>query len=174
MMDLLLQIALDFSGLSLLAVGGGPPGLPEMQRNVVEVHGWMGASQFADLYAIAQASPGPNILIVCLVGWKVAGLAGALTATLAMVGPSCVLTCLVAGAWDRFREANWRRVVQLGVAPLTVGLMLSSGYLLTRSADDSLAAYALTGATVVALMVTRINPLWLIGAGALIGLAGLV
>ena len=91
-----------------------------------------------------------------------------------MVGPSCVLTCLVAGVWDRFREANWRRVVQLGVAPLTVGLMLSSGYLLTRSANDSLAAYALTAATVVALMVTRINPLWLIAAGALIGLAGLV
>jgi chromate transporter len=174
MMDLLLQIALDFSVLSLLAVGGAPTVLPEMQRNVVEVHGWMSASQFADLYAIAQASPGPNILIVCLVGWKVAGLAGALTATLGMIGPSCVLTCLVAGAWDRFREANWRRVVQLGVAPLTVGLMLSSGYLLTRSANDSLAAYALTGATVVALMVTRINPLWLIAAGALIGLAGLV
>ena len=119
MMDLLLQIALDFSVLSLLAVGGAPTVLPEMQRNVVEVHGWMSASQFADLYAIAQASPGPNILIVCLVGWKVAGLAGALTATLGMVGPSCVLTCLVAGVWDRFREANWRRVVQLGVAPLT-------------------------------------------------------
>jgi chromate transporter len=174
MMDVLLQLLTDFSVLSLLAVGGAPTVFPEMQRNVVEVHGWMSASQFADLYAIAQASPGPNILVVSLIGWKVAGLAGALTATLAMVGPSCILTCLVAGTWDRFREARWRAVVQLGVAPLTVGLMLSSGYLLTRSADDSIAAYALTAATVAVLMGTRVNPLWLIAAGALIGLTGLV
>ena len=85
-----------------------------------------------------------------------------------------MLTCLVAGAWERFREARWREVVQLGVAPLTVGLMLSSGYLLTRSADESLAAYALTAGTVAVLMLTRVNPLWLIGAGALIGLTGYI
>ena len=173
-MDVLLQLAWDFSVLSLLAVGGAPTVFPEMQRNVVEVHGWMSASQFADLFAIAQASPGPNILVVCLIGWKVAGLSGALTATFAMVGPSCVLTCLVAGAWERFREAHWRHVVQVGVAPLTVGLMLSSGYLLTRSADNSIAAFVLTGATVVVLMATRVNPLWLIAAGALVGAIGLV
>jgi chromate transporter len=80
----------------------------------------------------------------------------------------------VAGAWERFREAHWREVVQLGVAPLTVGLMLSSGYLLTRSADDTAAAYVLTAATTALLLTTRLNPLWLIAAGALIGLAGLV
>jgi chromate transporter len=173
-MDALLQLALDFSVLSLLAVGGAPTVFPEMQRSVVEVHGWMSASQFADLYAIAQASPGPNILVVTLIGWKVAGLAGALTATLAMVVPSCVLTCLVAGAWERFREARWRAVVQLGVAPLTVGLMLSSGYLLTRSADHTVAAFVLTAVTAGLLLSTRVNPLWLIAAGALAGLAGLV
>jgi chromate transporter len=173
-MEVLLQLALDFSMLSLLAVGGAPTVFPEMQRSVVEVHGWMSASQFSDLYAIAQASPGPNILVVSLIGWKVAGLAGALTATLAMVGPSCLLTCLVAGMWERFREARWREVVQMGVAPLTIGLMLSSGYLLTRSADQTAAAYVATAATVVVLMATRVNPLWLIAAGALIGLAGLV
>ena len=173
-MDLLLQLALDFASLSLLAVGGAPTVLPEMQRNVVEVHGWMSAAQFADLFAIAQASPGPNILVVCLIGWKVAGLAGALTATFALLLPSCLLTCAVAGAWERFRHAHWRDVVQMGVAPLTVGLMLSSGYLLTRSADNSLAAYALTACTVAVLMLTRVNPLWLIGAGALIGLSGFV
>jgi chromate transporter len=174
LMDALLQLALDFSVLSLLAVGGAPTVFPEMQRSVVEVHGWMSASQFADLYAIAQASPGPNILVVTLIGWKVAGLAGALTATLAMVVPSCVLTCLVAGAWERFREARWRAVVQLGVAPLTVGLMLSSGYLLTRSADHTVAAFVLTAVTAGLLLSTRVNPLWLIAAGALAGLAGLV
>ncbi len=174
MTEVLSQLALDFAGLSLLAVGGAPTVLPEIQRNVVEVHGWMSASQFADLYAIAQASPGPNILVVCLIGWKVAGLAGALTATLALLVPSSILTCVVAGAWDRFRDARWRATVQLGVAPLTVGLMLSSGYLLTHAADDTLAAYVLTAVTVLVIMKTRINPLWLIAAGALIGLTGLV
>src|SRR5258706_13600256 len=65
---------MDFSLLSLIAVGGAITVIPEMHRSVVEVHGWMSGAQFADLFALAQAAPGPNILVVSLIGWKVAGL----------------------------------------------------------------------------------------------------
>ena len=120
----LAQLAVDFSILSLLAVGGAVTVLPEMHRSVVEVHGWMSGAQFADLFALAQASPGPNILVVSLIGWKVAGLAGALVATAAVCGPSCLLTFGVSQIWRRFRHAPWRVAVEAGLVPVTVGLML--------------------------------------------------
>jgi chromate transporter len=170
----LAQLAIDFSILSLLAVGGAVTVLPEMHRSVVEVHGWMSGEQFADLFALAQASPGPNILVVSLIGWKVAGLAGALVATAAVCGPSCLLTFAVAQIWQRFRHAPWRRAVEAGLVPVTVGLMLSGGYLITRSADHSIVAFAITAVTAAVVLTTRIHPLWPFVAAGLLGLAGWV
>lgn len=172
--SVLTQLAIDFASLSLLAVGGANSLLPEIHRNVVEVHGWMTSTQFAELYAIAQASPGPNVLVVTLIGWKVAGLAGAAVTTAAMCTPACLLAFAVARIWDRFHGAPWRTAVQNGLAPITVALMLASGYFITRGADQSWPAYALTAATVVLMLRTRLNPLWMIVAGALIGLTGFI
>jgi len=170
----LAQLAIDFAIISLIAVGGVNGVLPEMQRTVVEVHGWMDASMFADLYALAQAAPGPNLLVVSLIGWKVAGFAGAAVATAAVVIPSSVLTYAVAAAWQRFRDAHWRRAIQRGLAPVTVGLTLSGAYLITQAADESAAAYALTAFTTLVVLNTRLNPVWLIVLGAVLGLAGVV
>ena len=75
-----------YAQLSLLAVGGVVTVLPEMQRAVVEVRGWMAPAEFAALFALAQAAPGPNMMVATLVGWRVAGLPGALVATLGMIG----------------------------------------------------------------------------------------
>jgi len=148
--------------------------LPEMHRSVVEVHGWMSGAQFADLFALAQASPGPNILVVSLIGWKVAGLAGALVATAAVCGPSCLLTFAVSQMWQRFRHAPWRLAVEAGLVPVTVGLMLAGGYLITLSADHSAIAFAITAVTAAVALTTRIHPLWLFVAAGLLGLAGWV
>lgn len=172
--SVLAQLALDFSVLSLLAVGGAVAVLPEMQRGAVAVHGWMSATEFVELFALAQAAPGPNLLVVSLIGWKAAGVAGAVVATVAMCVPSCVLTFAVSGIWERFRDAPWRLAIQDGLVPITVGLMLAGGYLITVSADHSVAAYAITAVTAALVMTTRIHPLWLIGAAGLIGLAGAV
>ena len=172
--SILAQLAIDFGVLSLLAVGGVMTVLPEMHRNVVEVHGWMSATEFAQLFALAQASPGPNVLVVSLIGWQAAGLPGAVVATLAICVPSCLLTLAVSGLWQRFRDAPWRVAIQGGLIPVTVGLVLGSGYLITLSADHSLTAFAITALTVLVVLNTRINPLWLICAAALAGLAGWV
>lgn len=80
-MSPLLTIALRFAVLSLLAVGGVTSVLPEVHRVVVDVHGWLTDAEFTRMFALAQANPGPNMLIVTLIGWRVAGLPGALTAT---------------------------------------------------------------------------------------------
>ena len=115
----LLALALLFAELSLLAFGGGPTVLPEMQRRVVEVHGWMTAAQFTALFGLAQAAPGPNMMVVTLLGWRVAGFWGALAATAAMFGPSSVVTGVALRVWERFRHAPWRRAVQAGLVPIT-------------------------------------------------------
>lgn len=174
MSEALAQLAIDFSLLSLFAFGGVVTVLPEMHRSVVQVHGWMTGAEFAQLFALAQASPGPNILVVSLIGWKVAGLAGAAVATAAVCAPSSILTYAVSRVWQRFRGARWRNVVEDGLVPVTVGLMLAGGYLITHAADHSLLALVITAATAGTVLTTRIHPLWLLAAGGLLGLAGWV
>ena len=94
--------------LSLISVGGMPSVLPELQRYVVDVKGWMSPEDFIQIFAVGQAAPGPNMLIASLVGWKVAGLAGALVALASMCGPAAVLAWWVAEAWERFKDSPWR------------------------------------------------------------------
>jgi chromate transporter len=168
----LAQLAVDFSLLSLLTFGGVITVLPEMHRTVVEVHGWMSGAEFAQLFALAQASPGPNILVVTLIGWKVAGLAGAAVATGAVCAPSSILTYAVSRVWQRFRHARWRKTVEDGLVPMTVGMMLAGGYLITLAADHSAVAFAITSVTATVVLATRVHPLWLLAAGGLLGLAG--
>ena len=172
--DVLLQLALQFALLSLIAVGGANAVVPEMHRFFVESRGWISDSEFADLFAIAQAAPGPNVMIVGLLGWQVAGILGAVVATVAMCGPSGLLIYGVGRVWHRFRGKPWRAAVQTGMAPLTVGLILASGYILARAADQGWAGYAVTAATVVMVLTTKLHPLWLLGAAAVLGCLGLV
>ena len=167
-------LALIFGQLSLLAVGGVNATVPEMQRQVVDVHGWMTARDFAALYALAQAAPGPNMLVSTLVGLQVAGVAGAVVATLAMVGPSSILTWASASAWHRFRAQPWRRRVQAGITPVTVGLVAAAAALLAASTALTWRAGILTLAVAAAVLGTRVHPLLLLAAGGLLGAAGVL
>src|SRR5690349_606553 len=110
-------LAGHFALLSLVAVGGANVVVPDIHRFVVESQGWMSGPEFAQLFAIAQAATGPNVIVVTLIGWQVAGLAGALVATAAMTGPTCLLTYGVSRVWDRFRDKPWRKAVQTGLVP---------------------------------------------------------
>jgi len=170
----LMRIFLLHCMFSLMAVGGANVLLPELHRHVVDLNGWMSSTEFASLYAIAQAAPGPNVLIVSLIGWKLRGIPGALVATIGMCGPSSVLTYGVSLLWDRFKASPWRRAIEQGLAPITIGLVLGSGCLLARAADLTFAAYAVTAVTAVVAYRSRFNPLWLLAAGAALGLTGLL
>lgn len=163
-----------FGLLSLLAFGGATAVVPEMHRFAVEGHGWMTSAEFADLFALAQAAPGPNMMVVTLIGLRAAGVTGAVIATVAMCLPACVLTFGVTRAMQRFRTSVWRGILQAGLAPVTVGLVLGSGWVLTRAADHTPVAYALTALTVVWMVATRWSPFWLLAIGATLGLAGLL
>ena len=167
-------LALRFAVLSLVAVGGMQSILPEVHRVVVDVNHWMTDAQFTQAYTIAQAAPGPNMLVVTIIGWHVAGLPGALVATAALITPCCTLTFLVARLWQRFRGAPWRQAVERGLAPVTVGLILATGWLLARGASTGWPATVVIAATAILVIFTRVNPLWLFAIGALLGVAGLI
>ena len=173
MTALLWALALIFGELSLLAFGGGNTVLPEMQRQVVDVHGWMSAQEFSALFALAQAAPGPNMMIVPLIGWRLAGWAGVLVSSLAKFGPSSVVTGVVLGVWRRFKDRPWRRVVQAGLVPMTVGLVASSAAVIAAASDRTAGLAAITAVGAAVSLRTRVHPLWVLAGGALAGVLGL-
>jgi len=168
----LTSLALIYGQLSLLAFGGGNSVVPEMQRQLVDVQHWMTAREFAALYALAQAAPGPNMLVCSLIGWRVAGLPGALVATLGICGPSGLLTYAVSSAWYRFREAPWRRIVQSGISAVTVGLVMAGAVVLCRSTSTHWSYAVMTAASTTTLLTTRLHPLIVLATGAALGVAG--
>jgi chromate transporter len=170
----LVTIALRFLILSLIAVGGVTTIIPEVHRIVVDVHHWVSDAEFTQLFVIARAAPGPNMLLVTLIGWKVGGLPGALVATAAMCLPSCTLSYFAVRVWQRFRGARWREAVEAGLAPITIGLVLATGWLVARGAQAGWMAYAVTAASAVLVLFTRVHPLWLLTGAGVRGLLGLV
>jgi len=172
--DTYIALAVNFALMSLFAIGGANAAVPEMHRLAVDVMGWMTDRQFTDIFAIAQVTPGPNVIIVSLIGYHVAGIPGALVTTVAMCGPSCLFAAFVGRVWDRFRDANWRIVIQAGLVPLSIGLLAASAFIVARAADQTWAALAITVVTAGLSYWTRWNPLWLFAVAALAGVAGLV
>jgi chromate transporter len=172
--DILITLAVQFAIMSLLAFGGANAVVPEIHRQAVELRSWMNERQFTDMFAISQAAPGPNVMLVTLIGYHVAGLAGAIVTTLAMCGPTAVLAHFLGRTWDRFKDAPWRMAVQAGLVPISVGLVGASAIVLTRAADHSWVAVVITGVTAATAYWARLNPLWLIGIAGLVGLADLV
>jgi chromate transporter len=168
------RLAVVFAQLSLLAFGGTNSVLPEMQRQVVTVHHWVTEQEFAALFALAQAAPGPNMLVVTLIGWHVAALPGALATTLGVAGPSSALTFVATGVWYRFRNAGWRRLVQAGLAPVTAGLVMASAVLLIRTTTIGWGTAAITIIAALLFLFTRLHPLLVLAAATALGALGVL
>ena len=168
----LVALALIFAQLSVVAFGGGNTTLPEMHRQVVDVHHWMTGADFAALYALAQAAPGPNMMVAPLIGWQVAGLAGMLVTTFAIFGPSSILTIIALRLWRRFRDKPWRAAVQAGLVPISVGLVASSATVIARTVDHDWIFVAITAASTAVLLRFRVHPLWMLAMGAAVGWTG--
>lgn len=166
----LAQLLLHFASLSLLAVGGAITVAPEMHRFVVDEQGWLGDREFTASIALAQSSPGPNVLFVTLVGWNAGGWAGALAGTVGIMLPSSVLA-LYAHRWaQRRHDLALVRAFRSGMVPITVGLLLATVWVLAAPNLGSPALVGLTLAAAVLTVRTKLNPLWLIAAGALAGM----
>ncbi len=168
----LVWLAIIFGQLSLVAFGGGNTILPEMHRQVVDVHHWMANADFAALYALAQAAPGPNMMVAPLIGWNVAGWAGMLVTTVALFGPSSVLTIVALRLWRRLENARWRQAVHAGLVPISVGLVAASAAVITTTVVHDGIFGAVTAITAGIALRSKVHPLWLLAAGAAIGWTG--
>jgi chromate transporter len=168
----LAELAWRCAALSLVAIGGVNAILPEVHRVVVEVEHWMTSADFADLFALAQLAPGPNAMVMALIGWKVAGVPGAFVATVAICGPSSLLCYAALQWWERMRHSPRRAIVQRALAPVAIGLILASGYTVARGADRTVVLAGLTAVAAATIAFTRVNPVWVLAAAAAVGAAG--
>lgn len=168
----LLPLFLHFLVLSLLAVGGAITTAPDMHRYLVGEQHWMTHEQFTASVALAQAAPGPNVLFVAVLGYNVAGLAGAVAAMAGIMLPSTTLA-LWATRWGRSRrDTRGVRAFTVGMAPLTLGLLLATGWVLAQPSLEAAGGIALVAVSTVVMARTRLSPMWLVALGAVVGAAG--
>lgn len=180
-----LSLFAHFLMLSLMSLGGAISTTSEMQRYLVERQGWLSQAQFGDSVALAQASPGPNVLFVALLGWHVGMNAGSITLALSgvvisMVGimlPSTVFTYQVAQWAHRNAQLRAVRAFKQGMAPLVIAMLLSTAWLLASRGGaelDDWPLWCLTAVTCLVIWRTRLHLLWMLALGALLGALGLV
>jgi chromate transporter len=174
MLALTLHIMAVSLGLSLLAVGGAIAVVPEVYRLAVEVNGWMSPARFAELYAISQFAPGPNAMILALMGWEAVGggaggwLAG-LAAMAAFVGPTSVISVFAFRSWAARISPAKQVLIRTALLPLSVALVASSGVLITLSLGAAPLVLGVVAVVATASALTKAHPLLLMAAGAVAG-----
>ncbi|WP_219209549.1 chromate transporter [Variovorax boronicumulans] len=180
--------------LSMLSISGAITTVPDMHRYLVEQHRWLTDAQFTSSVAIAQAAPGPNVLFVALMGWNVGlnaaggieaglhawvlGLFGLAVTMLGIMLPSTTLTYFATRWGHRNRDRRAVRAFKQGMAPVVVGLLIATGWVLasgnSSGAVPAWHLWLLAGVAALIVWRTRLHLLWLLGAGALLGAIGFV
>ena len=171
-MSLLTQLVWTFGLISLLSIGGANATVPEIHRQVVELHHWMNDATFATLVAIGQTAPGPNVLIVSMIGWHLAGLAGMLATSAAMVLPSSVIAVGVGRFMNRDEASETADLARRSLTPIAIGFMLASGVVMCRAAYVGPLTLIIVGVVTAVVTFTRVSPAWSMAAGAIVGIAG--
>ena len=158
-----------FAYLSLLTVGGGMAAFPELKILTVEVHHWLTFPQLVHLYSVGQMAPGPNMMMIVAIGEWAAGFLGAIVAVVAFFGPTGVLTFLVGRLWNKLANWPWRKSIQEGLAPVSIGLLLAGCFTFARGAVTGFDTAAIAVGTLLILLRYKINPALLVLAAAIIG-----
>lgn len=172
--DTLIALAVVFVPLSLLSFGGGNAVIADIAQQAITVHGWTSEREFADLFALSRAAPGPGSMLSAMIGWKAAGITGAVIATLAFYVPSAALVFAVAQLWGRWRGSTWHTAIERGMAPVAAGLFLSGGIAVLRASPGGPAVWVAAIVTTVALLRwPKMHPVpLLLGAAVLFGILG--
>jgi chromate transporter len=168
----LLALITILAPLSIASIGGAASVYAPLQHQTVDVYVWLTGQEFIDLFAIARVTPGPGTMLATLIGWKVAGLAGALTATAALFLPTTVLCYAVARVWNRYRGKPWHEAFEQGLAPIGAGLLFAGVLAILRIGAGGPLSWA-TAAGVAGLLVWRpkLHPFALLAAGAVLFVA---
>jgi len=177
----LLQVMGTFLGLSLFSLGGGNTLLSEYHHISVEQFCWLTPSQFADLYALAEAAPGPSSMLVGLLGmgagWPEGpgwALLSAYGAELAILLPSTLLMVVACLRWNRLRDSPWRIAFERGLGPITLGILFAVGLKILHTADTNTPGLVVSLLVCVLMLRTRISPLWFMAAAGVLGGLGVI
>lgn len=162
-------LVLVFFYLSFLTVGGGMAAYPEMQSLVVDVHHWLTEEELIHFYSVGQLAPGPNMMMVAAIGEKVAGPLASLLVVVAFFLPTAVMTFVVGKLWKRAERWPWRESIRRGLAPVSVGLILSGCISMAKVALSGPLSVVVSVAVFGILLKSKINPAFLILAGAAVG-----
>lgn len=165
-----LDLFIFFARLSLLAVGGANAAVPEMHRRMVDGFGWMTDAEFANAYALANAAPGPNVLVVALLGWRLYGGAGLMSATLGMLGPAWIVAWVAGGWTQRLAGRAWLKAARAGLVPVAIGLTLATGLIMSGAAAIAWTSYAVTVGAALFVWLSRFSPGWALLGGGLVGI----
>src|SRR5713226_5771295 len=149
--DSLVALAIVFAPLSLLSFGGGNAVLADIAQQSI-AHQWISEREFSDLFALSRAAPGPGSMLATLIGWRVAGIPGALVATTAFYLPSALLVFGAARLWGRWRGSVWHSAIERGLAPIAAGLFLSGGIVVLRASPSGWPVWAAAVVTTAALL----------------------
>jgi chromate transporter len=158
-----------FAYLSLLTIGGGMAAFPEMKILTVEVHKWLTFPQLIHLYSVGQLAPGPNMMMIVPIGNWAGGVLGAIAVVLAFFGPTAVLTFIVGRLWNKLERWPWRRSIQQGLAPVSIGLLLAGCFTMAKGAIFGLDTATIAVVALLILLKYKINPALLILVAAVIG-----
>lgn len=159
-----------FAYLSLLTVGGGMAAFPEMKVLTVDVHKWLTFPQLIHIYSVGQMAPGPNMMMIVVIGQWAEGFRGAVATLLAFFAPTALLTFVVAKGWRKLKKWPWRKSIQEGLAPVSIGLLLAGCFTMAKGAITGLETGAIAVGTLLILLQYKINPALLVVAGAVIGI----
>jgi chromate transporter len=164
----LLALAVRWAVISLFAIGGGTSSIIPLIHDVAvrNMH-WVDDRAFTELLAIAQAAPGPNYMLIPLIGWHVAGIPGAGLSLIAfLILP--VTIAFIAGRLLNRHDNPTMAMVRRAFRPVTAGMWVSSGIIIARTADKATVDVAITVAVVVLALRVELSPLWwCLGAGVL-------
>lgn len=181
---ILLQLFWSFFQIGLFSIGGGYAAMPVIQSQIVDNRRWLTLTEFADVITISQMTPGPiAINSATFVGQRIAGLGGALVATLGCILPSLIIVLVLAVIYYRYRSLRLMQGILGGLRPAVVAMIASAGLSLLvlsfwqgqpanlHPASVDWIAVAIAVASLAALRLKKIDPV-LVMSGA--GLAGLI
>jgi chromate transporter len=167
--ETLIALFVAIAPFSLLAIGGGPSIFGPLQHETVDVRHWLTARDYIDLFAVARAAPGPATMIAALIGWRVAGLIGALVATVAIFLPSSLLCYGVSKIWHAYRGRTWHTALEQGLAPVATGLIVSGAVMIFQVAKAGVLGGIVAGGALALLLVKpKLHPFAPLGIGAIV------
>jgi chromate transporter len=165
-LGLALSLSFIFLRIGAVTFGGGFVMIPEIEAEVVNSHHWLTHQEFADATALGQITPGPVLIMATFVGYRVAGILGALFSTICVFLPSFLMTIAAGSSFKRFRANRQMQAFLRGVAPAVAGLLVAAAWSVARAGIHSIIGAAMAAVILVLLLRFRANVFWvLIGAG---------